>query len=967
MDIVTLQETWLTPDIETNEFLHNTNFEAFRKDRIEFNNEKKKGGGVLTLVSRSIQSEEIPLTEFSVAEIQATLVKNSEHEIAIVNCYLPPNGNRVNMLNELEELIKKIRTKHVSADLIVIGDFNFSRLRWRYREPNVDFLVPKEMTYTNIEEYLIKISNEQTLQQVNQIANSRNKYLDLVFSSDFVNTSCEKPTDVDIFDKASIHHTPIIVRTTFHCDTPEEETKLNFFNVNSTGFKEDLEKTVFEIENLSNEEIFNSVHWSPNDANKVLMSTTDKLFNIQIANTKLTKKPKLLNAPSHPWTANRGLTALFKTKRFLTRLMKTVPTNETRTALATASKAYFIKYNELKNSYYRELVDDARGEAKLLFRFMKEKKSSKSTLPLIMNYKGESVTGPKRYELLREHLLNAFSPDPPPFSDNPDKFDEQMNDFHRAHYSTANERLWEDYDPSFSLHDIAQAINELQERKDFGPMKINTKIIKDNSERLAPIIHSTLNVALSNGTIPSEWKTSYLTPIPKKGAQNNIENYRGIALQSVIPKILDKVLTRKMERHLAEIIPTSQHGFMRGKSTQTNLIEITSFINRMHREKTQVDVVYIDFSKAFDRINHSKMLAKFAELSMPLSFFKLVANFVCNRTYQLRCDGRVLDGKFTASSSVPQGSHVGPLIFIIVCADIISCIDGTGAHILSYADDSKLYKSITNRNDARGLQRALDNLSRWSEENCMQLNSAKTYHVSYYKDNTVHENTFYFIGNVEIERKEQIRDLGVTFDRKMTFDAHITSITNRSKALNAASYRFCREIRERGLRMKIYSTYIQPIIEYCPLIWMKRTKVFEKAISRIQKSTTKAALGIPYSYRSTGYINQNQRLLRLGLISASERLITASIIYLVKTAQGVIRFNESTNIIERVHTNPRNLRSTSHNLFRVEGLVSNDPMTKSIELANSYKHLIDLQRTPNHTRQRLRRAFIEERRALTYG
>lgn len=122
---------------------------------------------------------------------------------------------------------------------------------------------------------------------------------------------------------------------------------------------------------------------------------------------------------------------------------------------------------------------------------------------------------------------------------------------------------------------MQKAIDDLDDSKDPGPMTITVQFIKYNAQILTPILAKLFNTILRTSTIPVEWKESFILPIPKKGAVNDIGNYRGIAIQSVIPKILDKLITALLQRHLSTIIPTQQHGFVQHKGTTTNLVEMS--------------------------------------------------------------------------------------------------------------------------------------------------------------------------------------------------------------------------------------------------------------------------------------------------------------------------------------------------------------------------------------------------------
>lgn len=303
------------------------------------------------------------------------------------------------------------------------------------------------------------------------------------------------------------------------------------------------------------------------------------------------------------------------------------------------------------------------------------------------------------------------------------------------------EHLWEDFNIEISLEDTIKDIEELNIKKDPGPMNISPDFLKRNIDILAPVINNSINTILRTGRIPEKWKECCIAPIPKKGSKVDISNYRGIALQSVIPKILDKTITRMLYHHLGNHISKNQHGFIKERSTITNLMEITQFLHEAIGQKHQVDVIYFDFTKVFDQIQHDRLAIKLARLSMPYLLYRTIIKFVLNRKYIVRIDNQPTNFVISPKSSVPQGSHCGPVSFIIYINDFVIIF---GNNILQYADDTKFYRIIRNYEDVRMLQKEIANLGKWSKINGLTLNTAKTKCISYGKKKF---NTKYYIGS----------------------------------------------------------------------------------------------------------------------------------------------------------------------------------------------------------------------------
>lgn len=264
-------------------------------------------------------------------------------------------------------------------------------------------------------------------------------------------------------------------------------------------------------------------------------------------------------------------------------------------------------------------------------------------------------------------------------------------------YQDHHEHIWKQYVNWFTDEQPSTAIDKLKDKKDQGPMGISVQFLKFNKESMIPILLNFFNAILQTGVIPQEWKRSLLIPIAKKGSTTEITNCRGV-VQSVIPKLFDKLLTEKLYAVFHQIIPSFQHGFTRKRDTVTNLLNIAQ---ELHSSilNAKVDVIYVDFSKAFDKVDHRLMAAKLARLSMPFLAFKVVMIFIIRREYIIKINGEPHSESFMTRSAVPQGSHCGPLLFDLYTIDIRDCVLNTRTQLLQYADDVKLYKMITNNDD----------------------------------------------------------------------------------------------------------------------------------------------------------------------------------------------------------------------------------------------------------------------------
>ena len=210
--------------------------------------------------------------------------------------------------------------------------------------------------------------------------------------------------------------------------------------------------------------------------------------------------------------------------------------------------------------------------------------------------------------------------------------------------------------------------------------------------------------------------------MPKGGNKCDIRNYRPICIQNVMPKLFEGIIACKLSSSFKNILIAEQHGFMPGRSTSTNLLEYQHYLINSIEKERQVDVIYTDFRKAFDSVSHSILLSKLDAFGIRSTAFSWLSSFLSGRFLRVKYKD-CYSSRFLASSGVPQGSHLGPLLFNLFINDIGEVF--VHSKFLLYADDLKIFLSIGNRDDALLLQHDLDRLSEWSDTNKLDFNLSK--------------------------------------------------------------------------------------------------------------------------------------------------------------------------------------------------------------------------------------------------
>ena len=247
---------------------------------------------------------------------------------------------------------------------------------------------------------------------------------------------------------------------------------------------------------------------------------------------------------------------------------------------------------------------------------------------------------------------------------------------------------------------------------------------------------------MNKGIVPNELKQSTITPIHKGGSRSLAENYRPVALTSHVIKIFEKVLRAHIVQHMNEnnLFNPSQHGFRSGRSCLSQLLEQYNLILNILDEDANADVVYLDFSKAFDKVDHAIVLQKIKRLGIDGKILKWLKSFLTERKQSVMVNG-VKSEPQNVLSGVPQGSVLGPLIFLILIGDIDK--DILNSFVKSFADDTRASKQVKTVEDVALLQLDLEKIYKWTDDNNMKLNDVKFELLRYGTNQIIKDRTNY--------------------------------------------------------------------------------------------------------------------------------------------------------------------------------------------------------------------------------
>jgi hypothetical protein len=420
--------------------------------------------------------------------------------------------------------------------------------------------------------------------------------------------------------------------------------------------------------------------------------------------------------------------------------------------------------------------------------------------------------------------------------------------------------------------DVQRAIYECPDKYSAGcdgiPNIFYKKCVSEISFPLQVIFTQTL----ATGSFPEEWRVSRVSPIFKKGSKLNVENYRPVSLTVVACRILERIIRNHILEFVLsnQIVSSDQHGFLPKRSTTTNLLKFMDLVTSKMDAAVSVNAIYLDIAKAFDTIPHDKLLSKLSSLGINEQIFGLVKNFLRNRAQYVQVGG-AHSKQVHVSSGVPQGSVLGPLLFLVYFE--AASLDGpTG--LLKFADDSKLFGP-----NAQELQRDTDLFVQSIHELGMRIAVNKCCSVTY-SCSGISSDEFTIDGQLIVSRSGE-KDIGVYVDQQLKFSEHCQQITSKANSLNFRIFQSF-ATRDPKVLFSIFKTYVRPILEHNSTVWSPYLKEDIRRVEGPQRRFTKRLSGYEAEF---SYL---QRLHALGEETLLVRRIKADLVLVYKIIHGLV-------------------------------------------------------------------------------
>ena len=800
-DVFLAVESKLDQSVFDAEFLPQTYRDSppVRKDR------KRGGGGVFIAVREGILAEH--LSEFdSNCEIAWLKIHLQSKNSLIIGVFYRPPDSDITSLYELNDSISKVVAKHPRAKIFLGGDFNLPGINWESFSHTPG--TPKRAE----SEFLLQTAADFFLDQVNFHPTRKENILELLF------TSCpETVLHCDTGPRLSDHDHILIARVNLRVVQNKKKPRtIHLYK------KADWDKAK-EMIKSSEEEFFKnnpedkSVNENWNHLKTCLLSVIDKC----VPSKKISGRFK------PPWITQ-------KIKRLIRRKQRAY--NKAKCSKKEEDWATFRRIRKktqkkLKDSHF-DYVNEAISEDgnKGLWRYLKSmRKDTCGVNTLIKD--GFSASDPAdKAKFLNEQFSSVFT-----------------------HENTADiPDLGPSPHPQMSQIKIENAgvrklLKDLNPNKACGSDKIPAVLLKKCAEEISPILTFIFQQTLDKGSVPDDWKIALVTPIFKKGKRSAPENYRPVSLTSICCKINEHIIVSQTISHLEQhnILVDYQHGFRRRRSCESQLLVTAHDLASVLNKHSQVDVAVLDFAKAFDKVPHQRLIEKLRFYNIHPNVISWTTSFLSNRTQSVVVDGFTSD-EAAVISGVPQGTVMGPMLFLIFINDIACNISST---VRLFADDCLLYKEIVSKADTTTLQQDLTELVEWSKTWGMAFNISKC-NVLSVTNATKHKiEANYEMDGKPLNNINSTLYLGVTISRKLQWKEHIDvtcSAATRMLGFLRRNLSRC----PQNIKEKAYKSAIRPKLEYCSSIWDPHTQKDIDKIEMVQKRAARFVKNIPH--RRTG-------------------------------------------------------------------------------------------------------------------
>uniref|UniRef100_A0A3P9H9W6 Reverse transcriptase domain-containing protein n=1 Tax=Oryzias latipes TaxID=8090 RepID=A0A3P9H9W6_ORYLA len=427
--------------------------------------------------------------------------------------------------------------------------------------------------------------------------------------------------------------------------------------------------------------------------------------------------------------------------------------------------------------------------------------------------------------------------------------------------------------------EVAQTIMSLKSSRTKDIFGMDTFVLKELCSSLTSPLTTILNQSISESIFPSAWKSSVVIPIYKNGDSMLLSNYRPISIIPTVSKITEKLIAQQIIEHLNNTsfsLHPMQFGFRALHSTETANCFFTENIKQLLDKGGVVGAVFLDLKKAFDTINHKKLLTKLTKFNFSSSTIKWIESYLSKRSQSVRIN-HYHSSPLPISTGVPQGSILGPLLFSLYINDLPSVC--SNAFTQMYADDTVIYSHGNNTSEvAEKLTETMGHVAKWLEQSSLCLNVNKTVAMFFSKTNRKNILADVFVAGKKIDIVEKFEYLGILIDTTFNFKSQIQKVCNRVR-FNLSNFRFIRANLSLQAATMFMHAMILSHMTYCLTTWSQANKSALKPLESLYKQTIKVLDKKPIRHHHCDILQKHKLLSWENFIKYTKLCLFYKIIY----------------------------------------------------------------------------------------
>ncbi len=834
-DVIVLTETWLSEADNSDNFKLAGYQGPIRKDR-EFG--PLGYGGIVMWVRDTLAYKR--RTDFERQDMESMWVEVRTHNKKFFVCalYRSESNTDVTFWDNLQTSIDHVMSNS-NGKVMLIGDLN-SDLKTR----NGQLL----QQFTDANNFTIHITTPT------RITDNSATVIDQIITNF---PTCVSETAVEA-PVGSSDHCTVTARCAFKVKGKSVYKRVmwDFSKANFDDYREQLASHEWRC-------------FDNDDVNDVSVAFTDELLGV--ASTCIPNKLVTVRTNDKPWY-NSYLRRLRRERNRLFKNMKANTNDINRQLYRNSHKFYQSEISRVKNEYnasrYDSLASSGERNSKKWWSILKNiyKDNGGQTYIPPLDHRSHVITDDgEKSEVFNDFFLSmsALDDSDAVLPETDQMFDEILNGI------------------EITREEVLDQLQLLDTSKAFGPDKISPKFLKEGAAELAGPLQKLFNCSIAQSVFPNIWKYANVLPLHKKNSKDNVNNYRPISLLSCVSKVFERIVFKHIYNHLRDNFVLSQHqsGFLPGRSTITQLLEVyNSFCQALDNGK-EIRVIFLDISKAFDRVWHKGLLHKLKKCGIGGQLLAWFSSYLRDRQQRVVINGNESTWGHI-QSGVPQGSVLGPLLFLIYINDLTYEVQNCNVRL--FADDTCLFVEVEDRENTSllintDLARIADWASRWLVS--FSPDKTKSLVVSNKRDSNMNPSVKFCDAIIKEVRNHVY--LGLTFSSNLKWTDHIECIYLKARKRLSLMMPLKHKIDRRSLQTMFFA-FVRPCMEYGNIVWGGS---YDSDINKLEQINID---GMRLVTGATSHSNIRKLYAETGWLSVRDRIETAMLVMLWKVKNSYV-------------------------------------------------------------------------------